>query len=155
MPYPDGRPGAWPVDPTTPVGQVRFATGDYEAVEYDPDEPGFRNFAAFSDAEIETMLALGGDSVLRAVGYAYLKIAGFAAGDAIDWASDDLRLNLSKKPAELRAIAQMWFERADDEDDTAGANDIFEIFDTLGDGQFIPEGTVPVWGRKYVWDRYR
>lgn len=151
--YPDGHPGVWPVDPASLVGQVRYATGDYEAVEYDPAEAGYRNFAAFSDSEIEAMLTLGGGSALRAVGFAYLKIAGLAAGEAVEWATDDLRLNLSKKSSELRAIAQTWFERADESDDRYGVNDIFEIFDTVGDGDFIPEASTPVWGRRYVWDR--
>ena len=40
--------------------------------------------------------------------------------------------------------------------DDAGA-DIFEIFDTNGDGGWIPEAMIPEWGRQYIYapyDRY-
>ena len=111
--YPAGRPGAIPVDPMTPVGALRFSLGDYQYELYVPDEPGFANFAAFSDAELSALLEMGEGISQNAIGYAYLKLAGVAAGRAVEWASDDLRLSLSKTPTELRAIAALWFERGD------------------------------------------
>lgn len=121
--YPAGNPGAYPVDITTAVGQVRYTVGDTVSTAYDPVEAGYQNYEFFSDTELEVLLSMAGDSVPGAVGYAYLKFAGAAAGSAVDWASDDLRVTLSKTPAELRATASMWFERAS--------------VDSLGDDFFI------------------
>lgn len=127
MLYPAGNPGVYPVDTATSVGMMRYIIGDTESVPYDPVEPGFQNYALFSDAELEALLFLSEDSISRGVGYAYLKIAGMAASEAVDWSTDDLRLSLSKKPAELRAIAQMWFDRAEDEDLISGSQEYFDL----------------------------
>ena len=85
--------------------------GDTVGEEYDPPEVGRRNYEIFGDVELQALLNMSGDSVPSAVGYAYLKLAGLAAGQAIDWRSDDLSVAMSKTPTELRAVAQMWFDR--------------------------------------------
>lgn len=128
--YPAGHPGVIPVDPTTPVGALRLAIGDYEYELYSPNVPPHANFAAFSDAELEALLTLGAGIPQNAIGYAYLKLAGLSAATAVEWSSDDLKLNLSKTPAELRAIAAMWFEQG--EAATAAAEDHFDIVPTGG-----------------------
>jgi hypothetical protein len=140
--YPDGHPGVWPVDPTTPVGQIRNVIGDYNAVEYTPPEPGYRDFAAFSDAELEALLAMALDSTPRAVGYAYLKIAGLAANESVEWASDDLRLNLARRASELREIATAWFDIADS---SLSGEDYFEIVSTGKEPEPWPEAATRVW----------
>lgn len=109
--YPGQYDGAYPIDITTDVGNLRTMLGDTAGEEYDPPEAGHRNYEAFSDTELQALLNMSNDSVLTAVGYAYLKLAGLAAGQSVDWRSDDLSVTLSKTPAELRAIAQMWFDR--------------------------------------------
>lgn len=149
--YPAGHPGVSPVDVSTAVGQMRMLTGDYTGTPYVPDEPGYADYASFSDAELQALLDTSADSVPRAVGYAYLKLAGVAASEAVDWKSDDQAVTLSKRAAELRAIAALWFDRAASDD--AGA-DIFEIFDTNGGGDWIPEAMIPEWGRQYIYAPY-
>lgn len=119
--------GIAPPDPNTPVGAIRFVIGDYEWVELDPPVPGYGDYAAFSDAELEALLTMSDDSTTRAIGYAYLKLAGKSAAQAVSWATDDLRLNLEKIPAELRAIAQMWFDQADEEDISGGGQEYFDL----------------------------
>lgn len=125
--YPEGNPGVFPLDPATPVGELRLLLGDTASVPYVPDEPGFQNYAAFSDDELKSLLSSSGGSLPGAVGFAYLKLAGSAAGSSVAWASDDLRLDLSKTPAELRAIAALWFGRADA---ASAGEDAFYITDT-------------------------
>jgi len=125
--YPEGNPGVYPIDPATPVGQLRFLVGDTASVPYDPVEPGFQNYAAFSDGELLSLLEASGGVLTGAVGFAYLRLAGAAAGSAVSWASDDLRLDMSKTPAELRAIAALWFGRADS---SAAGEDALYITDT-------------------------
>lgn len=128
--YPAGNPGVIPVDATTPVGSLRYAIGDTAYELYTPDVPPYANFAAFSDAELEALLVMGGGIPANAIGYAYLKLAGQAAGQAVAWASDDLRLSLEKTPTELRLIAAMWFEQG--EAATLAAEDHFDIVPTGG-----------------------
>lgn len=143
MEYPGPNDGAWPIDASTPVGQLRFALGDVVGEEYTPPEPGRRNFEAYSDDELDALLKMAGGSFSSAIGYAYLKLAGLAAGQAIDWRSDDLAVNMSKTPAELRALAQMWFDRGSVEDSVEGFY-LSGEFDSGGCG-CVPELAVPAW----------
>lgn len=127
--YPEGNPGVAPDDPMTPVGLFRVLYGDTESTPYDPVEPGYENYEELSDAEIEGFIAQGGDSVPRGIGYLYLAMAGQAAKESRSVKDYDLTVDLTKRAADLRAIAQIWFDQADDDDNTAGTNDIFEVFD--------------------------
>lgn len=130
--FPAGNPGQWPVDLSSDVGQFRALIGDLNAVPYDPDEPGFGNFEKFSDAEIEAYLLAGGGSIPRGIGFAYLYLAGQAAMQSASVKDYDLQIDETKRAGDLRAIAQFWFDQADDSDDNAGLNDIFETFDMVG-----------------------
>lgn len=146
--YPDGNPGAFPIDYTTPVGVFRALVGDTLSEPYDPAEAGFQNFEQFSDGEITGYLAAGGDSLNRAAGYAYLALAGKAAKTAESVKDFDLSLDDTKRPTELRLIAESWFAKADKE--TAAAQDAFEVA-PLGDiCERLPEGLMPQWGRVAV-----
>lgn len=141
--YPDGNPGVYPLDASTPTGQFRMVIGDTNSTAYNPIQSGYQNYEAFSDAEIQSLLSLSGDDLATSIGYAYLKLASVAASEAIDWSSDDLRVTMSKKPAEIRAIAEMWFGRSGNSG--AGA-DIFDIVHTGEDycaDEFYPFWVVP------------
>lgn len=127
--YPEGNPGVYPLDPLTPVGEFRLIYGDTESVPYDPVQPGFQDYEELSDEEIERFISQGGDSVPRGIGYLYLAMAGQAAKKSRSVKDYDLTVDLTKRAADLRAIAQIWFDQADDDDNTAGTNDIFEVFD--------------------------
>lgn len=113
--------GIAPADPLTPVGQVRYLIGDldYEAV--DPPEVGYGIYANFSDGEIEGFLGAGGNSVVRASGFAYLRLAALVAAGAISWKSDDLTLDAKQVAAEYRLLANIAFGQAD-EADASGAS---------------------------------
>lgn len=155
MEFPGGNPGAYPVDLASNVGRFRALIGDLNSSPYDPVEPGFQNFEKFSDAEIEAYLAQGGDSINRAIGFAYLYLAGQAAMQSASIKDYDLTIDETKRAADLRAIAQFWFDQAG-VDDGIAAEEAFEIVPTgTRSGGFIPEATIPVWGRKYTWSRWR
>lgn len=143
--YPAGNPGAYPVDMSTPIGVFRALIGDTESTPYDPVEPGFQNFEMFSDADIVGFLSAGGDNLNRGVGYAYLALAGRAALEAKSVKDFDLTIDVTKRPTELRLIAQSWFDKATQEE--AGQQDAF-VVSPLGDsGVPLPEGVMPRWGR--------
>lgn len=151
--YPEGNPGVWPLDPTSPVGQFRIVYGDAESEPYSPVQAGFQNYSELSDAEIEGFLAQGGGSTNRGIGYLYLAMSGQAAKQGRSVKDYDLQVDLTKRAADLRAVAQMWFDMGDDEDLIAG-EDAFEIVNTgTSCGGVIPEGTIPIYGRKYTWGR--
>lgn len=153
--FPEGNPGAYPVDLTSNVGQFRALIGDLNAVAYSPNEPGYRNFEKFSDAEIEAYIAQGGGSIPRGIGYSYLYLAGQAAMQSASVKDYDLTIDETKRAADLRAIAQFWFDQADGDDVVTG-EEAFEIVPTgTSSGAFIPEGTIPQWGRQYRWSRWR
>lgn len=153
--YPEGNPGAWPVDLTSDVGRFRAVVGDLNSTPYNPVEPGFQNYEKFSDDEIEAYIAQADGSINRAVGISYLYLAGQAAMESTSIKDYDLQVDLTKRAADLRAIAQMWFDMADD-DDLSESEDGFEIVPTgKTGGEFIPELTIPQWGRRYTVDRWR
>lgn len=155
MEFPGGNPGAWPLDPDTPVGHFRLVFGDTESTPYDPVEPGYQNYEELSDAEIESFLVQGGDSTNRAIGFYYLSLAGAAAKASRSVADYDLKLDTTKRAADLREVARWWFDLADG-DDTATAEEAFEIVPTgTSGGDFIPELAPPIWGRQYTWGRWR
>jgi hypothetical protein len=153
--YPEGNPGVFPLDPETPVGQFRVLYGDVYSTPYDPVEPGFQNYEELSDAEISGFLAQGNDSVKRAIGYYYLSLSGTAAKEAKSVKDYDLSVDLTKRAADLRATAQVWFDHANADDD-ASQEDAFEIVPTgLTTGEWIPEGAIGEWGRRYTLGRWR
>lgn len=125
--YPDGNPGRYPLDPETLVGSFRLVYGDTDSEPYDPEFPGFQNYEELSDDEIEGFLRSGGASVTRAIGYYYLSLAGTAAKKARSVSDYDLKVDTTKRAAELREIAKFWFDQADDDDDQSGANEAFEL----------------------------
>lgn len=119
--------GIAPPDYNTPVGILRRRVGDTEYVE---TTPGFGDYTMFSDAELEGFLSDGGGSVSRALGYIFLEIAGNAALLAKYIKTDDLTLDTTKRAADLRAMAETWFDRADAEDEAEGLADEFVVVST-------------------------
>lgn len=145
--------GIAPPDFNTAVGMFRAAYPDLNYVALDPPEIGYGDYEELSDTEIEGLLALGGDSVSRGIGFYYLQLSGAAAKRSKTVKDYDLSVDLTKRAADLRAIAQMYFDRADDEDTGLG-EDAFEIVPTGQQcGPFIPEASIGIWGRRYVLDR--
>lgn len=145
--------GVYPLDPTSDVGKFRLLYGDVDSIPLVPPELGFQNYTELSDDEIDMFLAQGSESISRAIGFYYLRLSGDAAKQSKSIADYDLKVDTTKRAADLRAIAEMWFGRADDEDDLNGLTDIFDIFDLGTHGDVIPELSIPIWGRRYVIDR--
>ena len=147
--FPDGNPGAYPLDPATLVGRFRILYGDTDSEPYDPVVVGIQNYQELSDAEIEGFISQGSDSIPRGIGYLYIAMAGQAAKQSKVVQDQDLRVDLTKRSAELRAIAEVWFGSADN-DDLVNAEEAFEIVPTgQRCGGVIPEGSPATWGRVY------
>lgn len=145
----EGNPGAWPLDPETPVGQFRLLYNLTAHEDYVPVEPGIVDFAELSDLQIEAYLAAGGGNVNRGIGYYVLAQSSHAARQAKSVKDYDLAVDLRSLAKELDAAAQSWFDRADREDMVDGENDIFEVFGP--EPEIIPEGTLGQVGREYTW----
>jgi hypothetical protein len=135
--------GVVPLDPTSAVGQVRLLIGDLDYEEYDPVQVGYGIYANFSDAELAGFVTAGGDSVTRATGYAYLRLAALAASGAISWKSDDLAVDSKQVATEYRLLANIAFAQADDAD-VSGASSftIDNPYTTVN----TPTGWSTVWG---------
>lgn len=120
--------GIAPPDPQTDVGAIRYLIGDAEYTELDPPQDDMGAYEMFSDDQITTFLELGEGSTNRAIAYAYLNLASQAALQSKTVKDFDLQVDLTKRSADLRAIAAMWFDRADEEDsDSADIIDVFPI----------------------------
>lgn len=134
------NPGVAPPDYSTPVGRLRATIGDVSYVALAPPVPGQGDYRMFSDSELGVFIAQGDDSVLRAAGFAYLALAAQAALAGKSVADHDLRVDTTKRGADLRAIAQSFFDRADEQD--AGTDEGFQIVQTglpLSGGVCEPE----------------
>lgn len=153
--FPQGNPGAVPLDPETEIGAFRLLFGDTQWTAYDPNVPGEGDYNYFSDAEIQALLAQGAGSDNRAIGFAYLKLSGAAAMQAKSVKDFDLSVDLTKRAGELAKVAQLWFERADSIDDAGGESDFFDVVGFDEDDELIPEGVIPEYGRYYVRGRIR
>lgn len=120
--------GVAPLDPATEVGKFRALAGDTEYKPLDPPEAGFGDYEKWSDAEIEVFLSTS-DSMSWAIYAAYLQLATSAALASKEISDYDLKVSTTKRADQLLAIAREWKDRADDDDNAAGASDIFEVFD--------------------------
>lgn len=127
--------GVAPPDLETEVGKFRALTGDMEYSELDPPEAGFGSYEKFGDDEIKGFLLVADNSLNGAAYYAFLQLATSAAMTSKSVKDLDLQIDTTKRAGDLRAIAQMWLGRWDEE-----SADIFEVFDVGGSGcGCIPE----------------
>lgn len=117
--------GLYPLDANTNVGKFRLTIGDTVATNITGDQG---DYSYFSDAEITQFLFLGGDSVPRAVGFAYRAWAGQAAAEAAVIKDFDLQVDYTKRAAALSDQADFWFAQADADD--ANAADAVQIVPT-------------------------
>lgn len=120
--------GASPIDKSTLVGQVRLNVGDTASVPLDPAQPGFADYANFSDDELESLLISSGDNVIRATAWAYGKLATLAAaapGGSVTIKTNDLGYT-SKREEALLKLADWWSAQADNADAEA-SDDLLEI----------------------------
>lgn len=150
--YPGPNDGAVPFDPASDVGKFRVLIGDTSAEAYDPPVPGRGNYGMFSDNEVAGFVAISEDNLNRAVGNAYLALAGRAALESKHVKDFDLTVDVTKRPDSLRQIAYEWFARADK--DTTGSEDALFITPANDACTPIPEAMPPRWGRYAVgaWD---
>lgn len=147
--YPGANDGIAPPDTSTDVGKARVLVGDTGFTEYEPPVTGRGDYGSFSDQDLLVALEVSGGSIPRALGYAYLALAGAAGVTAENVSDFDLKIDDTKRPTELRLIAQSWFDKADKED--AASQDAFFVAPLGGDcGDPIAEGMMPTWGRVAV-----
>lgn len=110
------NPGIAPPVPGTPVGDFRAVAADTQYVPLDPPVSGQGDYTYWSDASIESFIALGKGSTFRALGYAIMEQATQAARESESVVDHDLRIDLTKKAADLREQAAFYFAEADMED---------------------------------------
>lgn len=137
--------GVSPLDPLTAVGQLRVNIGDTLSIALVPPVSGQADYANFSDADLEALLALSGDSVYRATGSAYMRLAAEYSALGRSVKTDDLGLDTRGRGSDLLKIAQFWFERADVADQSE-ADDYFELVaPSFTPISFSVEGQIPEW----------
>lgn len=116
---------------TDELRAFRAVAGDtnYETVTAPAGHPEWTaDYVYFSDLEAEAFIAQGNDSTMRAAGWAYLALAANAATTGASIRDYDLAVDTKNRAAELRAIAQWFFDQADSDD--AGSEDAFLIVQT-------------------------
>lgn len=118
--------GVAPADLTSDVGRLRAILGDMDYVPLDPPEAGFGDYGMYSDGELSVFLGQG-ESVEGGAYFAYMQMAAAAAMESRSVKDFDLSIDLTRRSGDLRAIAQMWWERAE-----ALTADIFEVFNISG-----------------------
>lgn len=128
--------GATPPDFTTNVGKFRRNTNDITYVALDPVEAGFGDYTHSSDAEIESFLVDGRDSVSRALGEYYLVLASQAAEIAENIKDYDLQDDSRKVYEAYMDVSQRWFDKAREEDIASGDEDFMDSFG-FGEDEWI------------------
>ena len=122
-------PGVYPIDPSTPVGQVRLNVGDTASVPLNPPVDGQQSYTNFSDAELQSYLTSASDSVPRATAFAFQALARSVAGASTK--TDDLASDPSKWAAIYMESATQWLAEADRQDAT-DSNSFFQIVPFAG-----------------------
>lgn len=117
--------GVAPLDPDTPVGQMRMSVGD---TTYTDENAGYGEYEHYSDIELQMYLDKALGSVTRALGYLYTDLAAVAALQSKMVKDYDLQVDLRNRAEQLRETAQTYFDLADQEDTEAGVADIFDSF---------------------------
>lgn len=108
------------IDPTTPVGQLRYLLGD-------TTRTGEGSYSVWSDDELEAALAISGGRVLRAGGQLVTQLALFYAQQGQQSVkADDLGLTISGRGSDLNAIARTLFQEAA-EREAADADSFFVV----------------------------
>jgi len=118
--------GAWPIDATSIVGQLREVVGDIDGVQLPPPDESMAEFSYFSDSELDSLYSVAEQSFLRATGLAYRRLAVYLTLESTDIQSDDLRIRTIERAKAMRQIAQDFMADADADDERAGA-DIFMV----------------------------
>lgn len=141
------NPGAYPIDPMTPVGSLRLALMDTDFEPLEPPVTGQVSYTNFSDAELQALLIQGGGNETRAMGYALLRKADAAAAEAVSVRTQDLSADLSRKAEQYRLLAQVYFGRADADDAASGTDEAFEIVPTgsYGPTHWPEAAAYPFW----------
>lgn len=122
------------------VGDFRRRYGDVLYVPLVPDVPGFGDYTELSDAEIEAFLAGASDSVPRAIGDYYGRLAGDAAKITLSVKDHDLAEDNTKRYEALLKMSDYWYLVADREDNVEGLLDIFEVADPpFSTSHYCPE----------------
>lgn len=141
--------GIAPPDYSTPVGEFRALYGDVAYEELDPPQPGMGNYSELSDARIEVYLAQGNDQPKRGIAFLMLTLAAEAAAKSKTVKDYDLMVDLTKRSADYRRLAEKWFGLADEDDVSGGLNDIFDSFG-IDNGPFPhPEASPHMTARWY------
>lgn len=119
--------GNVPPDFNAPTGRFRLIAQDTVATDLTVPVAGRGQYALFSDDEISGYMAIYPDNIFRAVGTAYLALAGRASLQAKLVKDFDLQVDLTKRSAALNAAAEAFFERADADDLLSGAHSTFGL----------------------------
>lgn len=112
--------GQFPIDPESPVGQLRYLLGDTNATTSPTAPAGQKDFAVWSDAQIVASLAIAGGNLLRAAGQLVSQLALFYAQQGqYNVKADDLGLSVGTRGADLTAIAQSYYKEAADRENSS------------------------------------
>lgn len=118
--------GQTPIDGNSATGNLRLTVGDTSSVPLDPEEPGWADYSAFSDAVLDAALSNSGGNVMRAAGNLYLQLAVEYTITGRSIRTDDLALDTRGRGKDLRDIAQFFFDSATAAE-IAESNDFFQI----------------------------
>lgn len=141
--------GAFPVDYTTPVGQVRALIPDVSTAD-GTDGTDY----LFSDNHLQGYLTVAAGSIFRAAAFAVQAIAGDQALLLKHVRTDDLAVNGAAVAEALLKQAKALFDQADVAD-AAALDESFQVV-YPGETNCWPEGvTVPVYGRVVGWAECR
>lgn len=107
--------GIAPLDPTSPIGQLRVLVGDTDSRPLDPAQPGLGDYAVFGDIALEASLLAADSSLNRAAGNLFLTLAAQLSAEGKSIRTEDLSINTTQRGQSLLDIAKAFLAAADDE----------------------------------------
>ena len=144
--------GIAPPDKKTDVGRFRLGAGDAEYTPLNPPQPGYGNYANWSDDQIEVLLDLAGGSVARAIAIAYRQLASHLTSMGATIRTEDLTYSNKETVASWLSLADYWDKTADAEEERAIDN-YFDLVDNPREEEYCwPEASPrPVRLRRDEW----
>ena len=118
--------GAFPLDPETPVGQLRVLIGDTHAVPTDPPTPGLAEYDVYGDNDLASAIAVAQGNLPRAAGNLLTTLAAEYAMEGKSIKTDDLSIDTTKRGATLLEVARAFLDEAGAVDQR-GASDYFDM----------------------------
>jgi len=142
--------GLTPPDYTTLAGKVRVLVGDTDPTPYDPDVPGYAEYAWYSDDELIALGEMFGENPKRVAIWVLSQVAVNMAMQLKKWTSEDLQVDGPAIAKGIEGILKRLSAEVALEDVQGGEQEFFGVYERE-DTTYHGIRVVPIVGWSETW----